>query len=71
MRPTAFNSFDITPRLPKEWDRMALKNIHSFGNVFDLEVSRAASGKLNVIVTKLGHSKQFSVKEGERVTIRL
>ena len=71
MRPTAFNSFDITPRLPKGWDRMALKNIHSFGTVFDLEVSRIASGKLNVIVTKLGHSKQFSVKEGERVTIRL
>ena len=71
MRPTAFNSFDITPRLPKEWDRMGLKNIHSFGTVFDLEVSRIASGKLNVIVTKLGHSKQFSVKEGERVTIRL
>ena len=45
MRPTGFNSFDITPRLPKEWNQMALRNIHAFQNQFDMEVTR--TGKIN------------------------
>ncbi|HEY8659167.1 MAG TPA: hypothetical protein VIL78_09025, partial [Hanamia sp.] len=40
MRPTGFNSFDMTPRLPKEWNYMALRNIHAFQNKFDLEIKR-------------------------------
>src|SRR6185295_3402265 len=39
MRPTGFRSFNCTPRLPTAWNNMALRNIHSFGNVFDLEVA--------------------------------
>ena len=55
MRPTGFTSFTITPRLPKEWDQMALRNIHSFGNVFDLEIKRAGEGKLQVVINKAGN----------------
>jgi cellobiose phosphorylase len=54
MRPVTFNSFDMTPRLPKEWDRMALKNIHSFGHVFDLEVRRTAKNKLAITIREGG-----------------
>lgn len=65
MRPTGFNSFNCTPRLPEGWDRMALRNIHSFGRVFDLEVTRAANNKLNIIITQEGKEKKYTIKEGE------
>jgi hypothetical protein len=41
IRPTGFRSFTITPTLPKAWSRMQLKNIHAFGSVFDLVVTRS------------------------------
>jgi hypothetical protein len=71
IRPTGFSSFTITPRLPKEWDRMALRNVHSFGNVFDLEVKRAGEGKLQVVINKAGTEKKYSIKEGEKKEINL
>ena len=71
MRPVSFNAFDITPRLPKEWNKMALRNIHSFQNVFDLEVERSGKDKLAVTVTKGGNKKQYIIKEGEKKRIQL
>jgi hypothetical protein len=71
MRPVGFNAFDMTPRLPKEWDQMALRNIHSFGNVFDLQVKRAGKNKLMIIVSKGNGKKQYIIKEGEKKRIQL
>jgi hypothetical protein len=64
MRPTGFNSFNCTPRLPASWNKMALKNIHAFGHVFDLEVMREQAGKLTVIITNGNAVKRYTVKEG-------
>jgi hypothetical protein len=71
MRPVGFNSFDMTPRLPKEWNKMALRNIHSFQNVFDLEVERVGKNKLAITVTKGETKKKYTVKEGEKKRIQL
>ena len=71
MRPVGFNSFNCTPRLPKEWNQMALRNIHSFGNVFDLEVTRAAGGKLIITIKKAGQEKKYIIKEGATRKIEL
>jgi hypothetical protein len=71
MRPTGFKSFTCTPRLPKEWNQMALRNIHSFGTVFDLEIRRAANGKLDIVVKQNGNEKKYSIKEGTTRTINL
>jgi hypothetical protein len=71
MRPTGFNSFDITPRLPKVWNRMALKNIHAFQNQFDIEVTRTAKDKLIVSVTKGSQKKSYAIKDGATQRIRL
>ncbi|MBA4198117.1 MAG: hypothetical protein C0459_11245 [Chitinophaga sp.] len=71
IRPTGFNSFDCTPHLPQEWNRMALRNIHSFGTVFDIEVTRAAKGVLTVTVTKNGQQKKYTVKEGATQPVNL
>jgi hypothetical protein len=43
---------------------MALRNIHSFGTIFDIEVKRAEAGKLNVIIKKAGQEKKYTIKEG-------
>jgi hypothetical protein len=71
MRPVGFTSFDMTPRLPKEWDQMALRNIHAFGNVFDLEVQRSGKDKLVITVNKGNNKKQYIFKEGEKKRIQL
>ncbi len=64
IRPTGFNSFNCTPRLPAAWNQMALRNIHSFGHVFDLEITRAAKNKLNIVVKQEGKEKKYTIKEG-------
>lgn len=71
MRPTSFTSFDCTPRLPKEWNTMALRNVHAFGNIFDLEVSRASAGKLNIVIKNGKDEKKYTVKEGEKINLKI
>jgi len=39
--PTSFDSFECTPRLPKDWPRMALRDARAFGRAWDLLVERA------------------------------
>jgi hypothetical protein len=72
LRPTGFHSFALTPRLPKDWSTMALKQIHAFGTVFDLVVTRDAGGKLSIQVAAKGHPPQIiPIDEGETATIDL
>lgn len=67
IRPTGFNTFECTPRLPKDWHNMALRKINAFGNVFDVEVARAGAGKL--LITAKG--KKYTIKEGATQVIKL
>jgi len=71
IRATGFNSFNCTPRLPNGWQQMALRNIHSFGNVFDVVVSRAGAGKVNITIKKDGKEKTYIIKEGATQKIQL
>jgi hypothetical protein len=71
IRPTGFREFDITPHLPKEWNRMALKNIHAFENVFDIEVERKMKNKLLVTITNQGREKTYLINEGTKKRIHL
>ena len=71
IRPTGFNSFNCTPRLPAAWNHMALRNIHSFGNEFDLEVRRVGKGKLDVIIKKDSQIKKITIREGATANIKL
>lgn len=47
LRPTGFDTFEVRPRLPKGWKGMALRNVHAFKKVFDVEVD--ASGQPKVV----------------------
>ena len=71
IRPTGFKSFTLTPRLPKDWPFMNLKNIHAFDACFDVEVKRLDNGKLEVLVTHGAKTKKQVVKEGQSINIKL
>ena len=50
IRPIGLRSFTLMPRLPDGWDNMALRHVHAFGQVFDLEISRKDKGtEVNVL----------------------
>ena len=53
IRPTGLKAFTVTPRLPKEWNQMELKNICIGNTLFDLKVERQGS-KLKVQMSKNG-----------------
>lgn len=38
--PIGFESFTMLPRLPKDWNEMALRHVRLFGKDFDIEVKR-------------------------------
>lgn len=71
IRPTGFKSFSLTPRLPENWDVMALRKINTFASEFDIEVRRVAPGKLQVKVLENGKAKTYSIKEGHTLQIKL
>jgi hypothetical protein len=71
IRPTGFNSFNCAPRLPKEWGAMALRNIHSFGNVFDLEIKRAGNDKLDIIIKNDNKERKFTIRNSATAKINL
>ena len=71
IRPVGLSSFRCTPRLPAAWDHMALRQVHAFGHVFDLEVSRRKPGRLLVRVKGDGSEKTYTLKEGNTQQISL
>lgn len=50
IRPAGLRSFSLTPRLPQEWDRMALDKIRAFGSEFSIKVNREGNRMLRVII---------------------
>lgn len=69
IRPTGLRSFEMTPRLPQEWEYMNLNRIRAFNSEFDIRVSRAGK-KLHVEVLKAGKSVlKKNINEGEKVKV--
>lgn len=71
IRPTGLHRFDLIPRLPKQWDHMALKRIHAFDCTFDVKVVRLNSKKLNVTVISGDKVWTKRINEGEVINIVL
>ena len=68
-RPTGLHALSITPRLPKAWNYMNLKNVHAAGNIFDIHVSRAKD-KLSVeIKSASSELRKFQIKEGTSINL--
>lgn len=72
IRPTGLHTFECTPRLPHDWAHMALRRIHAFGRVFDLEVARRKGSRLLVTVRENGaKTREFIMKDGAAQVIKL
>lgn len=71
IRPKSFKSFNLTPRLPKEWDSMSLRNIKTFNTKFDIEINRASNDYLNIKIVQHGKTKTYNIKDGKTINIRL
>lgn len=71
IRPTGLRSFDMTPRLPAEWPRMALRRVQAFGTTFDLEVERLDDGRLSVTVGYDGRRIKRVVAPGKTFSVQL
>ena len=71
IRPTGFKSFTLTPRLPKDWGFMNLKDIHAFDACFHIQVKRLANGKLEVIISSNGKDKKHIIKDGQSMKVKL
>jgi len=71
IRPTGLHSFSLTPRLPKDWDKMELRHIKGFGSDFDVRVTRV-EGNLDVVVKEGAKIiKQQRIKDGAVVSVKL
>lgn len=67
IRPTGFNSFNLTVQLPSAWNEMSLRRIKAFGGDFDIEVKRKSATHAQVFVTNAGKTKKYTVKIGEEL----
>lgn len=69
IRPTGLTSFVMTPRLPKDWNQMALRAIKAFGTSFDVEIVRKGN-KIETSVLSDGKLMlRKTIKEGDSVTV--
>lgn len=71
IRPTGLRSFEMTPRLPQEWEYMNLNRIRAFNSEFDIRVRRAGK-KLQVEVLKGGKVVlKKSITEGTTLKVNV
>jgi len=71
IRPQGFNEFSFSPKLPDDWNSMALRNIKAFNHTFDIEVKRE-KGKL--LIKIFNETKSFlttQLNNGETIRIQL
>lgn len=67
IRPTGFNTFNLTVQLPSEWNEMALRNIKAFGGDFDIEVKRTSDTRAKVTIKNGEKKKSYNVRIGEEI----
>lgn len=68
IRPTGLRKFRLTPRLPKDWDKMALRKINLCETVFDIEIFREKDGLAVKIINSV-KDQTFNIKEGETINV--
>ncbi len=72
IRPVGLHAFSLTPRLPLEWDHMALRNVQAFGKKFDIKVTREADRRMRVIIESNGKIVlDKKIESGKSLTCKL
>jgi cellobiose phosphorylase len=71
IRPTGLRSFQLTPRLPNNWDHAALRDIRAFGGIFDVTITRVGE-ELRVEIIREGTlSKVQLLESGKSIDVDL
>lgn len=71
IRPTGLRSFEMTPRLPQDWEYANLNKIRAFNSDFDIKITRV-KGKLSVEVNKDGKCiLKKQLQEGKTIKVFL
>jgi len=71
IRPTGFRSFVLTPRLPANWNHMALRKIRGFDEEFDVEVVRQGA-QMEVTISAGGQVvEQQRIDHGAQLLVGL
>ena len=72
IRPTGLHSFSLTPRLPEDWDHMALRKVKAFGADFDIVVERVKGETLRIKIEKGGKTiLNKKVKSGATILCKI
>jgi hypothetical protein len=71
IQPSGFRSFTCTPRLPAQWDNMALRSIRAYGSVFDVESRRTADGLVLWVTVNGRETTRHPYQDGETLSIDL
>lgn len=71
IRPSGFDSFLLTPRLPDTWNEMALRDIKAFNRSFDLVIRKTTQGLLVDISDPEMVYYHHIVQPGESVLVNL
>lgn len=69
IRPIGLKSFALTPQLPSQWNKMALKNIRAFNTSFDINIEQIDNKKMKVLITdnKSLKTKSYIIGSGETI----
>lgn len=70
IRPTGFDSFDISPSMPSGWDKMSLHRINAFGRIFDIDIERVDED-VKIQISSGGTNVEYVVAQGESLHIDL
>ena len=52
IQPISFNSFTLSPRLPRSWNKMSLDHIRAFNHDFDIKVIRSGTREKIIIYAR-------------------
>ncbi len=70
IEPTALDQFMMTPKLPKAWDFLNLKNLSLGGKQIDLDIRRSSEGyDLRIFYKNENITLDKKIKEGETVIV--
>lgn len=71
IRPTGFNSFSFSPKLPKQWNTMSLKNIKAFNTTFTIDIKKVNQQLQVTIANKEKTFFNSLIDQNKTVTIDL
>lgn len=72
IEPTAFDQFTMTPKLPKSWNFLNLKNLALGGKQIDLDIRRSGEDyQIRIFYKKENITLDKKIKEGEEMVVRI